>query len=301
MTTKIIIEIESTGSSAKVSQTGDNKRTVVKNIPISDLPELIKVSSTNTVKDSDTGYISPNLIREVIAHGQMKRLYHFPTIKFNCNLNIEGYLSCDPDDDDDDCYYPDINTENKYGITIKDEHLVIPNFIYRDFGLLIVNVNNDTFSCVRHNFGCITTDFFGHVSDESNLNFALLNHFDQKVCWHGSFDYTLLAERDSVKQARLVHNYLNSNFNNDLHLRQRPTEDTIKKYSSEGLLDFFKEIFGDDHGERMLHADSDGYRYFISILIIYYLSTHLGLKFEEICEHSCDYGDSSLLRLREYF
>lgn len=284
MNTKVVIQIESNQNSAKVTQHAADSRVITKHIPLEDLPELIRVSSTTIVKDSDTGFISPNLIREVSAHGQIKRLYHFPVIKFNCHLR----------------YYDDMsfNESNKYGIKYEDDHLVFTDFIYRNFGLLTVNVNAENFNCVRHNFGCLSTDFFDRVTDDSNLHFALLNHFDQKVCWHGSFDTSLLSERDSVKQARLVHNYLNSNFNNDLYLRCIPSYTAITKYANEGLSEFLDDVFSLTIEDI---SDSDERSYVVNVAILYFLCTKLNLKFEDVTEPSHHNESDSYLSIKDYF
>ncbi len=281
---KVIIEVNSNETSAKVTQHLPNSRVAVKNIPISELPSLIRNSAANTQKDSDTGYMSPNLIREVIAHGQVRRLYLYPSLTFECK--VRAYL------DEDDEEYPNFNQSNSQGITYVDGHIVFPNFVFRNFGLMIANVNNEEFSCVRHNFGCISTDFFDQVTEQSKLHFAMLNHFDQRVCWHGSFDQSLLNERNTVKQGKLVYNYLNSNFNSDLYLRNVPSEDAINKYRSEGLETFLCDVFSDDF-ETILEQRGMGAGVVVHVAILYFLTTKLNLKFEDCTEPASHFGDES--------
>ena len=292
MNTKVTIEINSAEPSAKVSQQFADSRVAVKNVPVSELPELIRLSASNTMKDSDTGFISPNLIREVTAHGQIRRLYHFPTLTFDCHLRAYEF-------EDEGIEF---NSENTYGITEDDDHLIFPGFTYRNFGLLITNVNNEDFSCVRHNFGCISTDFFDQVSESSRLHYSMLNHFDQKVCWHGSSDHSLLAERNSVKQGKLVYNYLNSNFNNDLYLRCVPSQEAIEKYATEGLNDFLGNVFSTD-AETAISARDNSCGYIINVAILYFLCTKLNLKFEDVTEpnHSYDSDSETYLSIRDYF
>lgn len=293
MNTKVTIEINSAEHSAKVSQQFSDSRVAVKNIPVSELPELIRLSASNTMKDNDTGFISPNLIREVTAHGQIRRLYHYPTIKFDCRLRAYEF-------EEDDISF---NASNSYGITEDDEHIVFPGFTYRNFGLLITNVNNEEFSGVRHNFGCISTDFFDQVSNESLLYYAMLNHFDQKVCWHGSFDHSLLSERNSVKQGKLAYHYLNSNFNNDLYLRCVPSDEAINKYGPEGLHAFLKDVFSAGDVDDILNARDNSCGYIINVAILYFLCTKLNLKFEDVTQanHSYDSDSETYLSIRDYF
>ena len=281
---KVIIEVNSNETSAKVTQHLSNSRVAVKNIPIAELPTLIRNSAANTQKDSDTGYMSPNLIREVIAHGQVRRLYLYPTLTFECK--VRAYF----DEDEED--YPRFNEENSYGIKFIDEHLVFPDFTFRNFGLMIANVNNEEFSCVRHNFGCISTDFFDHVHDQSKLYFAMLNHFDQRVCWHGSFDQSLLNERNTTKQGKLVYNYLNSNFNSDLYLRNVPSDAAITKYRSEGLEDFLCNVFS-ERFENILEQRNMSQGVIVHVAILYYFTTKLNLKVEDCTEPSSCFDDES--------
>lgn len=280
---KVIIEVAAGETSAKITQHRENSRVSVKNIPIAELPKLIRLSAANTQKDSDTGYISPNLIREVIAHGQVRRLYLYPTLQFECK--VRAYL-----DEDED--YPTFNESNKYGIKLIDDHIVFPDFTFRNFGLMIANVNNEEFTCVRHNFGCISTDFFDFVNEQSRLYFSMLNHFDQRVCWHGSFDQSLLNERNTNKQGKLVYNYLNSNFNSDLYLRNVPSEAYIEKYRKEGLEEFLCDVFEGDFDD-ILELRNMSQGVIIHVAIMYYMSTKLNLKFEDFTEPSGAFSDDS--------
>ena len=281
---KVLIEINAESTAAKVTQHTSNSRVSVKNIPVSELPQLIRLAGANTQKDSDTGYMSPNLIREVIAHGQVRRLYLFPLLKFECKVRVY--------DDDGEGYAFNFNSGNKYGIKMnEDDHLVFPDFTFRNFGLMIANANQEEFTCVRHNFGCISTDFFDNVTKESTLQFAMLNHFDNRVCWHGSFDHSLLNERDTTKQGKLVYNYLNSNFNSDLYLRNVASDEAIAKYRAEGLEEFLTDVFNMPFNDILSSRDmSEGV--VIHVAISYFLSTHLKLKFEEYTVPSRGYDSS---------
>lgn len=292
----VIIEIKAEETSAKVSQIFSDKRTITKNVNVEDLPELIRLASTDNGRDRDTGFMSPNLIRESIHNGQVKRLYIYPELKFTCKLQFEYFYNIHES--------VSFNKDNKYGIYLdNDNHgnelVVFPDFKLRNFGLLIVNGNTEQFNCVSHNYGCISTDFFDNVTDNSSLFFTLLNHFDRDVCWHGSFDRNSLSSRDTIIQGKTVYNYVNSIFNNDLYLRNTPSQDAISSFRNDGLEDFLVDLFGSTF-DRIISNRSDMSAYIVNIAILYYLTTHKNCKFEEICVPSGSSEDGEI-KLGEYF
>lgn len=263
--TQIDIKIVSDESSARVTITKPDRTQSLKTIPLKELPNLIRDSSSNFTKDYDTGFISTSLIRESIANGQTRRLYLYPTITFDCNY--------------DTGLDANLRTDNKYGFIHNHGRLFIPNYTLRNFGLFIVNTNDEDFNCVRHNFGCLSTNFFDMPDNNSQLYTSFLNHFDTSVCWHHSFSRSLLDERNTLLQGQLPYNYLTSIFNNDLGINSSISQDVITKYRAEDLEDYLNDIFRvsdmDDLIEELLNSRS-GF-----IILQYYFATLKKLKFEE--------------------
>lgn len=293
--TKITIEINSQSAHSKVIVQTPDKRVITKRVSVSDLPDLIRDSSSAVAKEYDTGFISPNLIRESIASNQVRRLYLFPELSFTCHLNNYGL---------DEFPFNRLNGDNKYSISYENienqNYLVIPNFVYRNFGLFIINTNTEEFNCVSHYFGCITTNMFNQVNSESVLRYSMLNHFDNRVCWHGSFDQSILSSRDTTRQSNAVFNYLNSNFNNDLTLKNYPSIAKAVQYRNQGLEDFFKEIYEDFNWDTFVDHYNVRSRqgYLLVALTVYYLSTHLKLKFQDLCDSEYDGG---IVNFMEYY
>ncbi len=285
----IDINIKPQSPVVRVTLTQTDKRVIHKNVRTNQLTDLIKDSAATILRDADTGFISPNLVREVIAHGQVRRLYLFPEVQFNCRYRVHGR---------EDTFMRDFTPgDNEWGIkTVQDErdgntYLEIPNFVYRNFGLFIVNVNDESFNCVRHNYGCVSTDMFDRLSDASNLHFTLLNHFDTSVCWHGGFNRESLNSRDTNVQARTVHSYLNSNFNSDLKLRCVPNN--VQRFFAEGLEAFLKTLFPNTNPNEIVDAARSRSGIHLALLINYYLSTVRRMKFEDYTQ-DVDGGDGTI-------
>lgn len=231
---KINIEIGTTDS-VKVSQTRTNGTVVSKHINIRDLPDLIKDSSSVTLKEKDTGYMPTNLMRDVVAQNQIRRLYYVPEYTFNFRFFTGDGL-------------PDISS-NKYNITIKyddnleEDILHIPNFLLRDVCSYIVNVNDTGTNIVKYNFGVLTTNMIGRVSDESGVIRLFPNHFDNDVCWgdNNTAVRDLLNNTDTYVQSNLHNHYFNSIFNTDIFPTIRFKQEVVTSYRAE-ILGFFNEI-----------------------------------------------------------
>lgn len=287
--TIINVTLDTSQPHARVSVTNDKRQSVIKRVPVASIPELFTKASVNGLKEADTGFISPYLIRECVANGQVKRLYMIPEVSFtgmfqfgDClpikegnKYGITSIEQPDPDDEDDSRYF-----------------VRFPDFKLKNFGALIVNTNNSEFSNVTHNYGIVSTNLFNMPTNESKLLSMLCNHFDHNVCWHGSFDRDQLKAKDTYKQVNTIHAYLNSNFNSDLRIRNQVKSSFVSEHR-EGFKEFLIEI---------LDASVDNIDYYIrtivehqqewyfNIITLYYFCSVRGFKFDDIYEQSSSDG-----------
>ena len=279
--TIINVTLDSSQPHARVSVTNDRRQSVIKRVPVASVPELFTKASVNGLKEADTGFISPYLIRECVANGQVKRLYMIPEVVFTGTFQFGGSVN--------------IKANNKYGICDifeEDEdgdenHFVrFPNFKLKNYGALIVNTNNSEFSNVTHNYGIITTNIINMPSNDSQLLSMLCNHFDHNVCWHGSFDRDLLKAKDSYKQVSTIHAYLNSNFNSDLRIRNQVKTSFVSS-NREGFKEFLTEVLAESEDSinyfirSITEREHDWYH---NIFTLYYFCSVLGYKFDDIFE-----------------
>lgn len=274
--TLINIEIDSEQPYAKVAYT-TNSVASLKRIPVASLPDLIKDTSAINIKEHDTGFISNALVREAVVSGQVRRLYNFPVVNFTGNFKV--YSERD---------FPKLNLENKYGFKFEDRHygthFVMPNFVLNNFGMYIVNANNEDFSNVLHQFGCISTNMFNLVDKDSKLHQVLLNHHDTTVCWHSGFDRQILSSKDTTKQVNAIHAYLNSDFNRDLNFRcSIMRADNFKKVETEELEAFVKEVFPNESVSSLRGKFSDdSQHYWINVFFLYFFCTLKGFTIQDL-------------------
>lgn len=268
---KLTLVIQDSEPHARVTQTLANGTEKLSRILLQDLPKLITDSTSGTIVASDTGYQSPYLVREQTTNSQTRRLYLYPEIKATLHIGssrepLEGNS------------YGFSSTSDSRG----DDLLVMPGYTFKNFAVFLNNTNNEEFSNVSHNFGCLSTDMFNQVSDESRLYFVGLNHFDSSVCWHRDFDHSLLKSRNTVRQATIAYSYLNSFFNTDLDIRLRLNSDVVDKHVPE-LRQYLNEVFGynESQADRLI-SNAKGSEYYDIIIIMYYLNTVLGYRIETI-------------------
>lgn len=282
--TIINVTLDTESPEARISVTNDKRQSTIKRVPVTALPELFTKASVNGLKEADTGFISPYLVREVVANGQVKRLYMIPEVSFTGTFEFGDSVR--------------IKSNNKYGIHHHEEpysddedddggelnFIRFPNFKLKNYGALIVNTNNSEFNNVTHNYGIITTNLANVPSTDSKLLSMLCNHFDHNVCWHGSFNRDLLSQKDTYKQVTTIHAYLNSNFNSDLRIRNVINSQTITS-NEQGFREFLEEVIDSD-ADYIKHIidclKSNDADWWYNILSLYYFCSVLGYKFDDV-------------------
>lgn len=280
----INVTLDSSQPHARVSVTNDKRQSTIKRVPVTSIPELFTKASVNGLKEADTGFISPYLIRECVANGQVKRLYMIPEVTFTGTFQFGDYIR--------------IKEDNKYGIHHYNESeedddeeersfIRFPNFKLKNYGALIVNTNNSDFNNVTHNYGVISTNIINMPGNDSNLLPMLCNHFDHNVCWHGSFDRKLLNEKDTYKQLTTIHAYLNSNFNSDLRIRNIIKPEMIRSHR-DGFKDFLLEVIDTDTVDDLIQMYLENHQdWYYNIFTLYYFCSILGFKFDDVYVRTC--------------
>lgn len=220
----IDIKIEETNNIATVLITQEG-RTVSKKIPLNALSEAFQ---NLIAMEKDTGYLSGNILREVIKNS-VCRVYYFKefltTFKYTIHRDI-------------------IKTGNKYNITIDRlegrDTMIIPNFKFTNILGFISNSNTDAFNPSCYQILSVVPDLFGNINDESKTIRFFPNQWDTNICWPNEFNKNILSTRDINVQQTFVTQYLNSRFNSDL-FRQKLEIRHLDPYKQELDL-FFKEV-----------------------------------------------------------
>lgn len=222
----IDIKIENNAQMATVKVSADGK-TESKKVPLN---ILFEVFQSMVSAQKDTGYLTPNLLREVVKN-TVCRAYYFKEFvtDFKYTTGRER-----------------IRRGNKYGITYNEDGnlVVIPNFKFTNIVGFISNSNTDAFNPSFYQIYSVTTNLFGSVDDNSKLVRFFPNQFDDHICWPNTFNKDILKNRDLKIQSTFVTQYLDSKFNTDL-FRHQLDRSKLRPWEEE-LDEFFNEVTGSD-------------------------------------------------------
>ena len=248
----ININIEDTQNYATVLLTQEGK-TNSKKVPLNSLFETFQSLIS---AEKDTGFLHPNLLREVVKTTVCRAFYYkefFTDFKFSFQRT------------------PNLRSNNKYGIKIlRDdtdrEYLLIPDFKFTNILGFISNSNTDAFNPSFYQIYSVTPNLFGGIDDNSKIVRFFPNQFDDHICWPNSFNKDILKTRDINIQATFVSQYLTSKFNSDLFREALPTN-KLEPYAAE-LDVFFQEVLSST-SRQALERDSVCWFY----LVYYFLVT----------------------------
>lgn len=246
----ININIEDAKNYATVLLTNEGK-TVSKKIPLTSLFESFQ---TLISAEKDTGYLTSNLLREVVKNTVCRAFYfkEFVTdFKYSTRRDY-------------------IRSSNKYNIKYinndRESYLFIPNFKFTNILGFISNSNTESFNPSFYQIYSVTPNMFGSITDESKLVRFFPNQFEDKICWADSFNKDILKTRDLAVQSSFVTQYLTSKFNSDL-FREALRQSSLREYQTE-LDGFFREVCGET-SSTIRDRDSVGWFY----LVYYFLVT----------------------------
>lgn len=276
----VLIEIDVESDVAKVTQKTNTGLTRIKSIPAGLLPKLVTDCTINASADKDTGMMPTALVRHKIANGQSRKFYRYNSIE--CSMRFE-------------LMHDNIKLieGNPYGFTIESDHrrpvLVVP-MVIKDVGMLIVNTNTDSFSPGAYHIGMITLNMINEVDQDSRLVRVFPNHFERRICWNRGFNQELLASKDSTIQSKVPNYYLNSISNNDLSTDWYFDYEVIDSNLTK-IKEFLDATFSDglddisDGALRGLltNPSYNSSYYWISYVVMFYLTNIVGLRFTDIC------------------
>lgn len=248
MTINITIEDTKNVASVLITRKGV---TTSKKIQLNALSEAFQNLLT---VEKDTGYISHNLIREVVKNTVCRAYYHKEFItdfKYTCRYTLTV-------------------KKNKYNIQVIDDNgrvtLLIPNFKYLNILGFISNSNTDAFNSSCYQVLSVVPNMFGEINDESKTVRFFPNQWDTNICWPSSFNKDVLNSRDISTQSTFVTQYLSSKFNTDLY-DEKLRPNLVQKWIVE-LDEFFQEVLGTS-SDSFYSTDRVGWFY----LTYYFLST----------------------------
>lgn len=224
----ININIEETQNHATILLTQEG-RTSSKKVPLNNLFETFQSLIS---AEKDTGYIHPNLLREVVK-STVCRAYYFKEVITDFRFSFSRT--------------PNLRTSNKYDIKIQRDdtgrdYLLIPNFKFTNILGFISNSNTEAFNPSFYQIYSVTPNLFGGIDDQSKLVRFFPNQFEDHICWPNSFNKDILKNRDLNVQSTYVSQYLNSKFNSDLFRDELPFS-SLNNYIEEAD-EFFREVLG---------------------------------------------------------
>lgn len=190
------IQIESNDS---VKITLSDSETGVTSTKTTDIPSLVESLSSLQVNSKDTGYLHPSLLREVVNNKTI-RLFYYPRATYT--VVVQGSTL-------------DIN-DNKYGITSKNNSLIIPKFTIKDVVGIFKNNTSTGFNNTHHYIGVIKPNLVGTINDQTEFYKPFPNHFTSSICWPDSFNKGSLDSLDYRTQSSSINMYFSSPFNTDL-------------------------------------------------------------------------------------
>lgn len=248
----ININIVDTQNYATVLLTQEGK-TNSKKVPLTNLFETFQSLIS---AEKDTGFLHPNLLREVVK-STVCRAYYFKEFFTDFKFSFSRE--------------PSVKTNNKYGIKTQQddtgrEYLLIPNFKFTNILGFISNSNTDAFNPSFYQIYSVTPNLFGGIDDNSKIVRFFPNQFDDYICWPNSFNKEILKSRDLNVQATFVSQYLTSKFNSDLFRDSLPSN-RLEPYAKE-LDEFFQEVLGST-ARQALERDTVCWFY----LVYYFLVT----------------------------
>lgn len=246
----ITIQIEDTKDVASVLLQTEGK-SVSKKIHLKSLSEAFQ---NLLATEKDTGYISNNLLREVVKN-TVCRAYYFKEFitEFKYTTRYDTQIK-----------------QNKYNISIQEidgrNTLVIPDFKFSNILGFISNSNTEAFNPSCYQILSVVPNMFGKIDDDSKTVRFFPNQWDTHICWPNTFNKDVLSNRDISIQSSFVPHYLSSKFNTDL-FNTKLQLDHVEPWKKE-LDDFFQEVCSTT-SRSMLNQDSVGWFY----LTYFFLST----------------------------
>lgn len=245
----ININIEETKDFATVLLTNDGK-TISKKIPLTTLSE----SFQNLIAaQKDTGYLNPNLLREVVKNTVCRAFYfkeYITDFKYSSGRDY-------------------IRAGNKFNIKYHrsndESYMLIPNFKFTNILGFISNSNTEVFNPSFYQIYSVTPNIFGSIDDNSKLVRFFPNQFDENICWPREFNKDILKNRDLKIQSTFITQYLSSKFNTDL-FRHKLKNDELRIYDTE-LDSFFQEVCGRTSSQ-IKDQDSVGWFYLVYFFLV---------------------------------
>ncbi len=245
----ININIEQTKDFATVLLTNDGK-TTSKKIPLTSLFETFQ---TLIAAERDTGYLTANLLRELVKNTVCRAFYYKEFItdfRYTTRHNM-------------------IKRNNKYNIQYiseeRNNHILIPNFKFTNILGFISNSNTEAFNPSFYQIYSVAPNLLGNVDDNSNLVRFFPNQFDDHICWPNDFDKDILKSRDMKIQSSFVTKYLSSKFNSDL-FRTSLRDRELTPYASE-LDEFFREVCN-KNSQQAKEEDSVAWFYLVYYFLV---------------------------------
>lgn len=230
-------------SSVSITTTDKNKRAVSKKCS---LDTLVNKLTTLKADESDTGFLFPNLLREVSGK-VVKRIYYYPSLSFPIQVQ-----QAEPE------YFKD----NEHFTVSSRGLLEFKEFKIKDVCGIFVNNNTAEFNNTAHYIGMLRLGITRNITDSSEIILPFPNHFRNNICWADSFDKETLNCREHAVQSGAIRQYYTSKFNSDLF----DMSFSLSSELQEGLDSFLSEVLTDE-GRSCINSL---HKYFLTF---YYLST----------------------------
>lgn len=186
-------------SLVNVVSSDKNNRTTSKTCS---LEALVNSLTSLKPEDTDTGFLFPNLLREVKGR-VVKRFYYYPSLVTTVKVQ--------------NCHSSWIKENPYFHVTDdRDDCLEFKEFKIKDVCGVFINSSTTSFNNTSHFFGVLNLGLDNNIKDTTEISLHFPNHFSDHICWANNFNKSALSSLDYRTQSSSINQYYSSMFNTDL-------------------------------------------------------------------------------------